>query len=70
MLTNTITNEELYERQLDYEIMLKETEEDLYTDAHYFAKEHYAMLVYLGKERFVDTIVSSINKYCKKENIQ
>lgn len=70
MLTNMITDEELYQRQLDYEIMLKETEQVLYTDAHYFAEEHYAMLVYLGKERFVDTIVSSINKYCKKENIQ
>lgn len=70
MLTNMITDEELYQRQLDYEIMLKETEQDLYTDAMYFAEEHYAMLVYLGKERFVDTIVSSINKYCKKENIQ
>lgn len=69
MLTNTLTNEELYERQIEYELMLKETEQDVYTDAIYFAEEHYSMLVYLGKERFVDAMSSGINKYCKKENI-
>ncbi len=69
MLTNTLTDEEMYERQIEYELMQSKLDKDVHSLAMKFAEKHYSMLVYLGKERFVDALSSGINKYCKKENI-
>ena len=67
---DNLRNEELYINEVEYNKFLIDTGIELQQHMTKFINSHYQLLVFLGKDRYVDTIVSEINKYCNKEKIQ
>lgn len=70
MIYDNLRNEELYINEVEYNKFLIDTGIELQQHMTKFIDSHYQLLVFLGKDRYVDTIVSEINKYCNKEKIQ
>ncbi len=70
MIYDNLRNEELYINEVEYNKFLIDTGIELQQHMTKFINSHYQLLVFLGKDRYVDTIVSEINKYCNKEKIQ
>lgn len=70
MIYDNLRNEELYINEVEYNKFLIDTGIELQQHMTKFINSHYQLLVFLGKDRYVETIVSEINKYCNKEKIQ